>query len=478
MESRWLLLAHSYAFAERLGDFTATTSDWLREPKRRDPDLRKLPPRLYDLLPVGLYVCDPDGLILHYNRRAAELWGRSPKLDDPADRFCGSYRMYRLDGNALPHAECPMGEVLRTGISVVDQEIVIERPDGSRGIALVNIEALKDDSGNILGAINCFQDLTERRRSEEIVQRLASIVESSDDAIITKNLDSIITSWNKGAERLFGYTAQESVGKLVTMLIPPDRQDEELAILERIVRGQRIDHYETVRICKKRRRIDVSLTVSPVKNAEGKIIGASKIVRDITERKASEAQVATLAREAEHRAKNVLATVQATVHLTHADTTDGMKNAIAGRIQALANVHSLFVQSRWTGASVHSLVTQELSPYCRDDDTRARIGGPQLLLETNASQSLAIALHELATNAAKYGALSMSQGRVQVEWSRAADGRFVLRWIESDGPLVTPPVTQGFGTHVMQSLIRDQLKGEMRFDWRTEGLICEIVLPA
>ena len=145
---RSLLLARSIAFTKRLGDFTATASDWLRKPKRINSDLTTLPDRLFDLLPIGLYACSPEGLIVLFNRLAAELWGRSPKLDDPADRYCGSYRMYRLDGAHLPHADCPMGEVLRTGISVVDQEIVIERPDGSRGIALVNIEPLKDASGN------------------------------------------------------------------------------------------------------------------------------------------------------------------------------------------------------------------------------------------------------------------------------------------------------------------------------------------
>jgi two-component sensor histidine kinase len=138
----------------------------------------------------------------------------------------------------------------------------------------------------------------------------------------------------------------------------------------------------------------------------------------------------------------------------------------------------MFVQSRWTGANVHSLVTQELSPYCGDGETRARIDGPTLLLEPNTAQSLAIALHELATNAAKYGALSTPHGHVQVEWSRTADGQFVLRWTESDGPLVAPPMRQGFGTRVLESLIRDQLKGEIHCDWRTEGLVCEIVLPA
>ena len=160
------------------------------------------------------------------------------------------------------------------------------------------------------------------------------------------------------------------------MLIPPERQHEEPSILERIRRGERIGNYETVRRRKDGSLVDISLTVSPVKGTDGKITGASKIARDISERKRSEAHIAILAREAEHRAKNVLATVQATVHLTQSDSADGLKRAIEGRIQALANVHTLFVESRWTGADLRTLVEQELSPYCQDGETRARIDGP------------------------------------------------------------------------------------------------------
>ena len=199
---------------------------------------------------------------------------------------------------------------------------------------------------------------------------------------------------------------------------------------------------------------------------------------DITERKRSEEQIAILAREAEHRAKNVLATVQATVHLTQSDTPEGLKQAIEGRIQALANVHRLFVESRWTGAEIHSLAKEELAAYSQGGETRVQIDGPKVLLEPNAAQAIAVTLHELATNAAKYGALSVPDGNVRVEWSRAADGRLVLRWTEKGGPPVKPPTRRGFGTRVMESMIRDQLKGEMRFDWRAEGLACEIVLPA
>jgi PAS domain S-box-containing protein len=309
-------------------------------------------------------------------------------------------------------------------------------------------------------------------------QRIASIVESSDDAIISKDLNGIITTWNRGAERLFGYSPEEIIGKSVTMLIPPDRQAEEPAILERLRRGERVEPYETVRMRKHGSRVDISLTVSPIKNAEGKIVGASKIARDITERKRSEAQITILAREAEHRAKNVLARVQATVHLTQSDTPDGLKQAIEGRIQALAYVHTLFVESRWTGAELSSLVTQELSPYFQDGETRAQIDGPNLLLEPNTAQAIAVALHELTTNAAKYGALSVPKGHIQVEWSRTPDGRLVLRWIETGGPPVKPPTRRGFGTRVMEGMIRSQLKGGLRFDWRAEGLVCEITIQA
>jgi len=309
-------------------------------------------------------------------------------------------------------------------------------------------------------------------------QRIASIVESSDDAIVSKDLNGVIINWNQGAERIFGYTAEEVVGKPITILIPPDRHDEEPSILERIRRGERVEHFETVRMRQHGSRVDISLTISPVKNAEGKIIGASKIARDITERKRSEAQIAILAREAEHRAKNVLATVQATVHLTQSDTPEGLKQAIEGRIQALANVHRLFVESRWEGADLHGLAQEELAAYSPGRETRVQIDGPSVLLEPNAAQAIAVILHELATNAAKYGALSVPNGQVRTEWSHEQNGQLVLRWTEKGGPPVEPPTRRGFGARVMENMVRGQFKGELKFDWHPEGLACEIVLPS
>jgi PAS domain S-box-containing protein len=436
----------------------------------------EIPSQLFEQLPFAIYLCDADGLVRRYNRQAAELWGRSPELGNPDERFCGSHRMFQPDGSPLPHHQCPMADVLRTGVSVRGQEIHIERPDGSRGIALVNIEAIKDSEGNIVGAVNCFQDVTERKHAENAALRLAAIVESSYDAIVGKGLDGIITSWNAGAERTFGYAAEEIIDKSIAILIPPDHQKEEEAIIERIRRGQRVESFETVRRRKDGSLIDVSLTISPVKNFQGEIIGASKIARDITDRKRNEAQIINLAREAEHRAKNILASVQATVRLSHSNTSDDLKRVIEGRIDALANVHTLFVESRWMGAQLHSLAAQELLPYRDGREERVRINGPTVMLEPDTAQAIAMSLHELATNAAKYGSLSATDGDVEIAWTHTAGGRLSLSWIESGGPAITPPTHRGFGTRVIEKAIGGQPGGEVRLDWRATGLTCKIAL--
>jgi PAS domain S-box-containing protein len=315
------------------------------------------------------------------------------------------------------------------------------------------------------------------RESRERFRWLAYIVECSDDAIISTNADGVITSWNKGAERLFGYLAEEAIGKPVIMLVPPERQGEKDTIFGRIRRGDSVEHYETARRRKDGTLVDVSLTVSPMRDVEGNVVGASKIARDITDRRRSEAQISVLAREAEHRAKNLLANVEAMVRLSNSNTPDGLKEAIGGRIRALANVHSLFAQSRWTGAELGSLIRQELSPYSRDGEMRTVIEGPIVVLKPDVAQAIAVAVHELATNAAKYGALSVEEGQVRIEWSHAEDRQVVLRWTEAGGPPVNPPARRGFGIGVMESMIGNGIKGRVQLDWRVEGLACEITIP-
>ena len=246
--------------------------------------------RLGELLPVAVYICEaPSGTITYYNSRAAVLWGNAPINGDTDQRFVSTLRLFRIDGTPLPYAETPMAQVLSGGASVQNQEFVIERSDRSRITTLANVDPLIDGTGRVVGAINVFRDVTDWKLAEQASRRLAAIVETSDDAIISKDLNGIIRSWNRAAEELFGYTAEEAVGKSITLLIPPDRQDEEPGILERIRRGERIDHYETVRQRKDGSLLDISLTVSPIRDAKGNIVGASKIAREITLRKQMEA---------------------------------------------------------------------------------------------------------------------------------------------------------------------------------------------
>src|SRR5262249_13788023 len=154
-----------------------------------------------------------------------------------------------------------------------------------------------------------------------------------------------------------------------------------------------------------------------------------------------------------------------------------LKSAILGRIQALARTHTLLAQSRWVGADLARLVEEELSPYRSEQVPRAEVSGPEVRLEPSQAQSISMVFHELTTNAIKYGALSVTAGRIRVDWSCAENGKLLIRWTERDGPSTEAPRHQGFGTGVIAQIVRYQLKGDVRFDWRTEGLACEIEVP-
>ena len=253
---------------------------------------------LLDALPAAIYTTDAAGRITYYNAAAVRLAGRKPEL---GDAWCVTWRLYWPDGTPLAHDECPMAVALKTGRPVRGVEAVAERPDGTRVPFMPYPTPLHDAAGNVVGAVNMLVDLTERSDAEQARQLLASIVESSDDAIVSKNLNGVIASWNPGAERLFGYTADEVVGKSVTLLFPGDLLHEETIILERIRRGNRIEHYETVRRRKDGSLVDISLTVSPLRNAAGKITGVSKIARDISMRKRAEHEHALALQDEERR---------------------------------------------------------------------------------------------------------------------------------------------------------------------------------
>lgn len=305
---------------------------------------------------------------------------------------------------------------------------------------------------------------------------LASIVESSDDAIVSKNLDGIVTSWNAAAERLFGYTAEEMIGRPIAILAPADRKSEMPLILSRLRAGERIHHYETQRCRKDGSLVYISLTVSPIRNASGQIVGASKIARDVTEQVELRRRLDLLHREVDHRAKNVLQIVQALLHLTRATTMEQYIRALEGRIRTLAAAHTQIADNQWRGAEIGSLLTETVTPF-RISPEQIRLSGPSLFVQADAAQALAITIHELATNASKYGALSTPHGAVSLTWA-AGDSQLRVDWVERGGPPVTVPHSHGYGMRVIESMLPNQAQGTVHLEWDRDGLSCALGIPA
>src|SRR6478736_2917901 len=208
----------------------------------------------------------------------------------------------------------------------------------------------------------------------------------------------------------------------------------------------------------------------------GRLIWLSGVTSDITERKRAEERQILLAEEVDHRARNVVAVVQSIMRLTRADSIDDYIGALDGRIGALSNAHRLLAGSRWEGADLTRLVDEEFAPYRASGNERVRVRGPIVLLLPATAQTIALALHELATNAAKYGALSVDAGYVELTW-RTEPGKLELVWTESGGPLITPPERRGYGSRAIVAGIERQLGGLVHFDWRPDGLRCTLCVP-
>ena len=231
--------------------------------------------------PVAIYTCDADGHITFFNNAAAKLWGRVPVIGQ--DLWCGSWKTFYPDGTPMPLDICPMALTLQLGEFFDGEEITIQRPDQNFRSVLVYPKPLFDSDNVLVGAHNTMVDITDKKKDDTTQALLASIIASSDDAIISKDLTGKILSWNKSATSMFGYQPEEIIGRSVKVLIPKDRQKEETEILKRISKGEQVHHYETERITKHGKSLKISLTISPIKNKDGVVIGASKVARDITE---------------------------------------------------------------------------------------------------------------------------------------------------------------------------------------------------
>lgn len=337
--------------------------------------------------------------------------------------------------------------------------------------------------GNFTGlAYQTVLSLRASRKSEQALadadaamRRFAAIIESSDDAILSKSLNGIITSWNKSAERLFGYTSEETIGKPVTMLIPPDRLSEEPEILSRIRDGKRINHFDTKRVHKDGHLLDISLTISPIRNDAGEIIGASKSARDITDRKHAQDMQGFLVEEMKHRIKNTLATVQAIAMQTLRGTPAEERNGFIARLHSLSNAHDVLTRENWDRASLFDLANRAVEPFRTKNRDCISICGPEVWLDATKSTLVTMVLHELATNASKYGALSTNMGLVSITWDRQAEKpeNIELVWQESGGPVVVPPAHQGFGSRLIETVLKSEL-GNPQLKFLSTGMFCTL----
>lgn len=442
---------------------------------------------LLEELPVAVYTTDADGRVTFCNPATIALWGSAP--DPVEERWCMSWRLRWPDGRPMDYADSPMAHALEDGRAHKGVEILAERPDGSFTPLLAYPTPIRDDTGHLLGTVNTLVDVTERERGGDYSRRLAAIVEFSDDAIISKDLDGIITSWNGGAERLFGYKTDEVIGEPITVIIPPDRLDEEPQILERLRRGERVDHFETLRQRKDGSLVEISLTVSPVRDARGRIIGASKIARDITERRRMLEQQKLHIREMHHRVKNLFALASSVVSLSarSARTPEELAHAVRARLAALARALDLTLvpEDGQEGPDerriqLDALIRTIVSPYEESAPgaaSRITLEGPEMPVGGPAVTALALLLHEFATNAAKHGALSTPAGSLHVAW-RLNRGELRLTWTESRGPtLAGEPRTQGFGSMLAAGIVDGQLGGSIGREWRPEGLEIRLSLP-
>ncbi|MFC4275641.1 sensor histidine kinase [Achromobacter aloeverae] len=372
--------------------------------------------------------------------------------------------------------------------------------------------ALLDELAQLSASLSAAVDYcTVERSRRDKEARYRSIVESAIDyAILTLGLDGTVQSWNPGASRMFGYEEKEVLGRSLDLILTAQDQAIKRNVFERQMANQ-LGHATNERwhLCKDGRRVWGSGMMMPLRDAAGNLEGYLKIMRDDTDRRKAAESQRLLLDELNHRVKNSLAAVHSLAHQTyrHAGDLEQFMAQFESRLLALSRAHDLLTRSTWRGTTLSELLQATLEPY---DGTpaRFRIGGPNVVFAPNAALTLNMAFHELATNAAKYGALSVQAGLVEVQWLRSAAGhaatagapgksdedadrqqagvatttqetseRLAIVWTETGGPPVAPPLRRGFGSRLIERGIAQEIGGKATLEFAPGGLVCRIDVP-
>jgi two-component system CheB/CheR fusion protein len=476
--------------------------------------------KVLDALPAALYTTDPDGQITYFNQAAVELAGRTPQL---GEKWCVTWRLHTPDGQPLPHDQCPMAVALKERRAVRGAEAVAERPDGTRIPFLPYPTPLFDDDGNMLGALNMLVDISSIRITEHALARrleeqaalyrftdrlyraesLKQIFEAALDAIaeaLQVTRSSILLLDKSGVMRFAasrglseGYraaveghspwTAEET--DPAPICVSDIAETDESDALKATVKAEGITGLAFIPLLSGGRLVGKFMTYYDRRHdfAPTEIDLALTIARQLgfgierkraeEDRRMADEQRTLLINELNHRVKNTLATVQAIASQTFGgdDMVNHSKHAFESRLIALSNAHSVLTERSWESAELRQIVEQALLPHAGAD--RFRIDGPEIHLTSRAAVAIAMGIHELATNAVKYGSLSSSEGIVAVEWALEGPDRMLkLVWRESGGPKVSTPNRRGFGSLLIERSLAHDLAGEAEIKYAPEGVVC------